>query len=179
MSFIGIISSEKNENFICQKVQKELNLSDSSVLYIKEKSVENIKNIKFETILIDREFKKVDVLKNMLNDTKYLIINSDIENSLNILDNLELTVITYGFNSKATITASSVTDDNILICVQRSIIDINGKEIEPQEMNVREIGRNEKGLVENEQLRNFKCEELKDTSTIMAIVSILLLYGKK
>jgi len=154
MPFIGIISDEKSENFICQKIQKELNLSDSSVLYIKEKSIENIKNIKFETILLAREFKKVDVLKSMLKNTKYLIVNSDIEENLNILDNLELKVITYGFNTKATITASSVTDDNMLICVQRSITNVNGDEIEPQEINV------------------------ENTSNIMAIMSILLVYGK-
>lgn len=175
MPFIGIISDEKSENFICPKVQKELNLSDSSVLYIKEKSIENIKNIKFETILLAREFKKVDILKTMLKDTKYLIVNSDIESNLNILDNLELTVITYGFNSKATITASSVTDDEMLICVQRNIIDIKGKEIEPQEINACKISKQESDKEE----QKFSTETLKDTSSIMAIMSILLLYGKK
>ena len=127
MSFIGIISDEKCENFICQKIQKELHLSDSSVLYIKEQSIENIKNIKFETILLAREFKRVDILKTILKDTKYLIVNSDIEKNLNILDNLEVKIVTYGFNSKATITASSVKDEEMLICIQRSIEDIKGK----------------------------------------------------
>ncbi len=175
MPFIGIISDEKNENFICQKIQHELNLSDSSVLYIKEKSIENIRNIKFETILLAREFEKVDILKTMLKDTKYLIVNSDIETNLNILDNLELTVITYGFNSKSTITASSVTDDDLLICIQRNLIDINGKEIEPQEINV---CKTKVDLKDNQEAQRFNSETIKDASSIMAIMSILLLYGK-
>lgn len=178
MPFIGIISDEKSENLICQKVQKELNLSDSSVLYIKEKSIENIKNIKFETILLAREFKKVDILKKMLKETKYLIVNSDIETNLNVLDNLELTVITYGFNSKATITASSVTDEEMLICVQRSLVDKNGKRIEPQEMNVGRIDKQEINLDGYNEEQNFKSESIKDASNIMAIISILILYGK-
>lgn len=175
MPFIGIISDEENENFICQKIQHELNLSDSSVLYIKEKSIENIRNIKFETILLAREFKKVDILKTMLKDTKYLIVNSDIETNLNILDNLELTVITYGFNSKSTITASSVTDDDFLICIQRNLFDVNGKEIETQEINV---SKAKMDIKDNEQWQKFNSETIKDTSSVMAIMSILLLYGK-
>ncbi len=178
MSFIGIISDEKTENFICQKLQKELHLSDSSVLYIKEQSIENIRNIKFETILLAREFKKVDILKSILKDAKYLIVNSDIEANLNILDNLEVKVVTYGFNSKATITASSVTDEDMLICVQRSIEDINGKEIEPQEISVGKAGTDEITKLKQSDEKKFNTETLKDTNSIMAIIAILLIYGK-
>ena len=174
MSFIGIISDEKTENFICQKLQKELHLSDSSVLYIKEQSIENIRNIK----LLAREFKKVDILKSMLKDAKYLIVNSDIEANLSILDNLEVKVVTYGFNSKATITASSVTDEDMLICVQRSIEDINGKEIEPQEISVGKAGTDEITKLKQSDEKKFNTETLKDTNSIMAIIAILLIYGK-
>lgn len=48
----------------------------------------------------------------------------------------DLKVITYGFNSKSTVTASSVTEEEMLICVQRNIINIKGKKIEPQEINI-------------------------------------------
>lgn len=157
MPFIGIITEESKENCIRRQIIERLNLRESSVLFIKEKSIENIKNIKFETILLDREFKNVEMLKILLKNVKYLVINSDIGCNLNLLDNLEMTVITYGFNSKSTITASSVNDEEVLVCVQRNILDVKKRKIEPQEI---------------------KREMQNDASSTMAITAILLIYGK-
>lgn len=134
MLFIGIISNEKEENYIDREIEKELGLKENSVLFIKEKSIENIKNIKFETIIINRKFKNTKILKEMIKNAKYLIINSDIEENLKLLENIKATVITYGFNSKATITASSVGEDEIIICVQRTIKNKSGNNIELQEI---------------------------------------------
>ena len=39
-------------------------------------------------------------------------------------------------NSKATITASSVNENEILLCIQRNILNLNKKLIEPQEINI-------------------------------------------
>lgn len=157
MPFIGIIAEESKENCIRRQIIERLNLRESSVLFIKEKSIENIKNIKFETILLDREFKNVEMLKILLKNVKYLVINSDIGCNLNLLDNLEMTVITYGFNSKSTITASSVNEEEVLVCVQRNILDVKKRKIEPQEI---------------------KIEMQNDASSTMAITAILLIYGK-
>lgn len=68
MPFIGVIADENNENFIRKEIVERLKLRESSVLFIKEKSIENIKNIKFETIIIDRKFKNMEMLKDV---TKY------------------------------------------------------------------------------------------------------------
>lgn len=157
MPFIGIIAEESKENCIRRQIIERLSLRESSVLFIKEKSIENIKNIKFETILLDREFKNVEMLKILLKNVKYLVINSDIGCNLNLLDNLEMTVITYGFNSKSTITASSVNEEEVLVCVQRNILDVKKRKIEPQEI---------------------KIEMQNDASSTMAITAILLIYGK-
>lgn len=155
MPFIGIITEENKENSIRRALLEELKFKESSILFIKEKSIENIKNIKFETIIIDREFKNIEMLKIILKNSRYLIINTDKIEKLNILENLKITVITYGFNPKATITASSVNDEEILVCIQRSIIDKQGKEIEPQEI---------------------KKELIQDTNCTMAITVIALIY---
>ena len=163
MPFIGIISDEKSENYIRRELLNNLQINESNVLFIKEKSIENIKNIKFETVLLARQFKNIDVLKKILANTKYLIINTDIKNNLNLLEDLQLTVITYGFNSKATVTVSSVTDDKILLCLQRNIIDRNGKVLEAQEIQVVS-----KKLEDN----NIDVLEVMGTSII------LLIYGK-
>lgn len=157
MPFIGLITDENKENCIRRHILEKLNLRESSVLFIKEKSIDNIKNIKFETILLDREFKSVELLKKLLKNTKYLIVNSDIISNLNILDNLQITVITYGFNSKATITASSVDEEEVLVCIQRNIVNNQGKSIEPQEIKM-------------------KIE--KDVNCAMAISAILLIHEK-
>ena len=157
MSFIGIVSEENVENCIRRSLLEKLKLRESSVLFLKEKSIENVKNIKFETILLAREFKHPEMLKKMLENTPYLIINSDLEKNLELLENVKATVITYGFNSKATITASSVEEDEILLCIQRAIEDKNGNVVEPQEIKMP------------------LCENVNCT---MAVAGCLLLYGK-
>ena len=155
MPFIGIIADEKRENIIRKGLISELKLKESSVLNIKEKNIENIKNVKFETVIIDRKFKNLEMLKKILVDAKYVVINTDIIKNLNILEDLELTVITYGFNSKATITASSVTDESSLICLQRTISNIYAQKIEMQEI---------------------KIGETQDINASMAIVATTLIY---
>jgi len=155
MPFIGIISDEKSENHIRRELLERLKINESSVLFIKEKSIDNIKNIRFETVLLAREFKNMDLLKKILTNTKYLIVNSDLKNNLKMLEELQLTVITYGFNSKATITISSVLEDKVLVCLQRDIINNKGKTIEAQE---------------------FEFVACENTNDLMGIASILLLY---
>lgn len=157
MPFIGIISEENTENCIRREILDKLQLNESNVLFIKEKSIENIKNIKFETIIIAREFKKQEMLKNILKNVRYLIINSDIESNLYLLENINTSVITYGFNTKATITASSVEKEEMLLCIQRTLKDKNGKDIEPQEVKV-DINEN--------------------VNCTMAVSTLLLIYGK-
>ena len=99
------------------------------------KNIENIKNIKFKIIVLNKGIDNKNI-KNILLNAEYLILNSDINVKIDLIENLDLKVITYGFNSKSTVTASSVTEEEMLICVQRNIINIKGKKIEPQEINI-------------------------------------------
>lgn len=163
MSFIGIISESKNETYINRRLNSKL--SSKNIININEKNIENIKNVTFETILINGKntkiLSKLNILKNMIAKAKYLIINADVENNLLVLDNINANVITFGFNSKSTITASSVKDENILICIQRTIENINKEEIEPQELII----------------------DVDTTSvsvhTAMGITALLIIYGIK
>lgn len=155
MPFIGVIADEKNENFIRREIVDALKLRESSVLFIKEKSIENIKNIKFETIILARKFKNMELLKKILSNAKYLIVNTDRIKNIDIFNELDLKIITFGFNLKATITASSVTQDSSLICVGKEINTIKNRIIEPQEI---------------------KIDSGEDTESIMAVVTTLLLY---
>ena len=134
MAFIGIVSDNKNENNInnlIKKIKKE-----NQVIYITEENIENIKNVKFETILSVNRLINNESLKKIISTSKYLIINSDIEDNLNLLKELNLTIITYGYNSKATLTASSIEDDTIIVCLQRQITNAKNKMYEPQEIKI-------------------------------------------
>lgn len=161
MSFIGIISEGKNEGYLNKIISSKLN--KSTVININEKSIENIKNVRFETLLITGNNKKIldktEVLKSILTNVKYLIINADIETNLSILDNLNLTVITFGFNAKCTITTSSINEDNILLCIQRTIKTIQEIEIEPQEILVK--------IKEN----------MINAHSVMGAATLLIIYG--
>lgn len=158
MPFIGIIAEEKSENYIRRQIVEKLKLRESSVLFIKEKSIENIRNIKFETIILARKFKNMKLLNKMLENTVYLIINTDRIKDIEELYKQNLKIITFGFNSKAQITASSVTDDDILICIKQDMKTINGKTIEAQEIKVKDNA---------------------DAEAIMATTTLLLLYEEK
>lgn len=163
MSFIGIVSESKNESYMNRTLCSKLN--NTNIININDKNIENIKNVTFETILINgnntKILSKLDILKNMISKAKYLIINADIEDNLLVLDSINTNVITFGFNGKSTITASSVKDDNILICVQRTIENIKGEEIEPQELLVN-VNTTSTGV-----------------HTTMGIVALLIIYGVK
>ena len=133
MFFIGIVSEEKNEKHIKDILKQKI--ENENVVFINEKNIENIKNIKFKIIVLNKGIDNKNI-KNILLNAEYLILNSDINVKIDLIENLDLKVITYGFNSKSTVTASSVTEEEMLICVQRKIINIKGKKIEPQEINI-------------------------------------------
>ena len=123
MSCIGIITETKKESELEQKVKntfKDLE-KKATIIIINQKSI----------------FGNSNLIKKILMNSERILVNSDFNGNLEVIQNLKLSVITYGFNSKATITASSVNDSNgILMCLQRSIKNINNKIIEPQEIKI-------------------------------------------
>ena len=133
MFFIGIVSEEKNEKHIKDILKQKI--ENENVVFINEKNIENIKNIKFKIIVLNKGIDNKNI-KNILLNAEYLILNTNINVKIDLIENLDLKVITYGFNSKSTVTASSITEEEMLICVQRNIINIKGKKIEPQEINI-------------------------------------------
>ena len=131
MFFIGIISEEKNEKYIKEMLKH--NINNSNVIFINEKNIDNIKNVKFKIIVLNKELINKN-LESILLNAEYLILNSDI--NVKLVGNLNLKVITYGFNSKATVTASSITEEEMLVCIQRNIVDMYNNKFEPQEINI-------------------------------------------
>lgn len=158
MIFIGIVTDTKSENYI-RKIQNNNDVfSKYHIIFIKEKSIDNIKNIKFETIIINREFNDEYSLNKLIAKSKYIIVNEDIDMAISLLNDVSSNIITYGFNSKSTITMSSITDDSIQICVQRNILS-KQNEIEQQEISLNK-------------------EAESEVYDIMLLVSMLLIYNK-
>ena len=134
MFFVGIITNQKNEAYIKKELLK-IGI-EKNVIFINEKNITNVKNVKFETLIIDDKVENKTQLRKIIEGAKYIILNSDIPIDLELMDNLNLTVITYGFNNKATFTVSSIEENNIIICLQRIIYNKNNEVVEPQEFKL-------------------------------------------
>ena len=63
----------------------------------------------------------------------YLVVNADDKEIFPYLSPCSARLITYGFNNKACVTASSVTEDGLHICIQRSFTTLDGNTRDPQE----------------------------------------------
>lgn len=75
-----------------------------------------------------------------LGSEDFIIVNSDDKTIFPFLDKIEIPgakLITYGFNSRACVTASSVTNDGVQVCIQRGFRGIDGSEREPHEFSAR------------------------------------------
>ena len=138
MPLVGIIAKKKD----IQTIKKGLGKQNIEIIEITRESIINMKNIKFDEIIIlkdiDLEKEKYKYMNEIISKVQYLIINKDIE--INALNKIEIEkpikIITFGFNSKSTITISSVKEEKILICVQRNIEKTNGEIIEEQEKEI-------------------------------------------
>lgn len=72
-------------------------------------------------------------------------------------------MITYGYNNKATVTASSIEEDSLLLSIQRTIESVSKVKYEPQEI---------KAYVPEKILE-------QNIYKIMGEIILILLYGKQ
>lgn len=165
MPFIGILAKESESNFIKNEVLKNSKKTKFEFININKESIQNVKNIKFETLIINEnlsEFLKTSkYIEKIMKNAKYIIIDTDIENNLNSLKVENKNIITYGLNQKAIVTISSIKQENVMVCLQKSIKNINGKLIEEQEFNIEINNNNQKKI----------CNSL-------VIFTILTIYGE-
>lgn len=146
MSFIGIIADKKCFGNIKKKIIEELKDETINFIQINLRSIENVKNIRFETIIVEDNLDKFknnqEALEKIFENTQYLMINTDKnleQKSMNQSSNK----ITYGLNRKATVTVSSISDSDILIYWQRDILDREGNKIEIEERRIKKENINE------------------------------------
>ena len=162
MSLIGILTQNQNKAYLKEELKKR-KLED--VFFLTESTAQNMRNVKFDTFLLGKKItEKQEMIREMIREiakrTDYFILNSDVKENLPLLENLDLKIITYGYNQKASITTSSVEDERVIVCLQRGIKNIYQEEIEPQEME-------------------FKTDKNENNSAILELASLLFLYSRK
>ena len=166
MPLIGIIAKENDISFIKNEISKYSLKTKFEFVSINDKSLENIKNITFEALIINDRIEELiktsNYLEDILKKTKYIILNSDFSGEIRELDNNSIKIITYGLNRKATITVSSIKEDKVLICVQRNIENVLNKIIEEQEFNI-----------------NICKNNISKTYNMLAIFTVLCVYDEK
>ena len=141
MSFIGIVSDKRCFEKLKTELLKNIQNDQINIIHINLRSINNIKNIKFETIILENEIKKFinnkTALKKICENTKYILINTDINKDYDIIYNPTSIFITYGLNQKAHITISSITDTDVLVFCQKSIKNKLGKTTEIEERRIK------------------------------------------
>ena len=135
MCFIGIVTDTKSEGNLKKMLKNNNILNKNKIIFLRENNIENIKSVCFDTIVINKKFDKIYDLNQIINNCKNIIVNTDVDIELEKINMVNTNVITYGFNSKSTITISSVLEDEILLCIQKDIKSNNGK-IEMQEFKI-------------------------------------------
>ncbi|MCI8273123.1 MAG: hypothetical protein HFJ55_03460 [Clostridia bacterium] len=142
MQLIGIVGNKKD----IQSIKKSISIQDHEIIEINEKSIKNLQNIKFDEIILLKGIKlpeeEYEYMRKLISNVEYLIINADIKELGNIETEKPIKLITFGFNSKATITISSIKEDKIIICLQRNIKKFSNKIIEAQEKEIEAKGEN-------------------------------------
>lgn len=143
MSLVGILTQKSHETYLKPKLYNLV--AQDQIFFLKEDTLSNLRNIKFQTILIGKKvLKNKEQLRQIAKNANHLIFNADISENLDLLENLSVKLITYGFNSKATITTSSVEEGKVMVCLQRVLENNQGKKIEPQEF-CSEVSEEENG----------------------------------
>ena len=134
MAIVGIITQNDNINEIEERI-KQYEINEENIIIINETNAENIKNVKFDITVIYEEIKASTIIKNVINNSKYLIMNTDFKENLQLLDSKNIAyVITFGFNSKSTIAVISNENDDIILEIQREIENVKGEKIEECEV---------------------------------------------
>ena len=162
MSFIGIYTNRKEFKLLKNKIIDCIDLKNENIIRINKQNIKNLKNVRFETIVISKALENIDenkYLEKIVKNVKYLILNGDADLKLLIESKKKINLITYGLNQKSTITLSSLKEENILISLQREIMNIYNKYISMREISV--------------DLKEYKYFKIED---ILLIYTIYFLY---
>ena len=137
MVLIGIVANKKCFEIIKTEIMKRE--KQINIIHITPLSLENMKNIKFDTVIIEEDLKKYqnqkEQLKKICKEASYVIINTDINQEYKEIESKNL--ISCGINQNAIVTISSNSEEDILIFWQKSIENKIGNRIEIEERRIK------------------------------------------
>ncbi|MBP3502074.1 MAG: hypothetical protein J6K42_01125 [Clostridia bacterium] len=139
MFFIGIITDKNSENNI-KNIMKD-KLKENEIIFLNNENLGNFRNVKFDSIVVNENIDDGYVLDKILKKSKYILWNSDIHCKSDKIQSICSNVITYGYNSKATVTISSATEENYMIFIQENIYG-NNKLADMQEIKFEKNKKN-------------------------------------
>ena len=144
-------SYKKDFSFITYINELIKNNMDMIIIHLTEEGIKNkwFKDIDFDIIIYsvartkeEYDFVHLDENKMFftLSQDAVGIINADDKRLIDFLKRKMTRLITYGFNSTAYITASSIQEEElnnrIQFCVQKKLTTFSGKVLEPQEFSI-------------------------------------------
>lgn len=132
MSLIEIVTDEDSRMQLSKVVDKQM-VNGNEVIYIKEENLDNVKNIKLETSVINSKIDDKETLKRIIENSKNIIVNIDYNEDIDKYIQGK-NVITFGYNLKSDITVSSINEEKSFLALQKNVRSIFGKEIEMQEI---------------------------------------------
>ncbi|RCX11163.1 Mur ligase-like protein [Anaerobacterium chartisolvens] len=105
------------------------------IMILTEKA-DDLKRINYENY-----FYAIRSFFSLMDDKGTIIMNVDDNEALKFLKGFKHHIITYGFNSKASVTTSSVgnmgSEDSFMCCLQRTVSTKSGVVVEPQEYRIK------------------------------------------
>ena len=150
MSLIGIVANKKQINQLKKEIEQEIKDLKVEIVSITDSSIENIRNIKFDIVIVCNSLEKIEgkekCVRDILNNSKYLLLNADANIENLMLKDINIKIITYGLNQKSTITASSIKENQIIICIQRSFKNLQSDIVEPKEVKSQIMKNNIKNI---------------------------------
>ena len=164
MVLIGIVANKKCFETIRLEIMKKDN--QMNIIHISLKSLENMKNIKFDTVIIENDLEKYqdykEQLKKICREASYVIVNTDMNPEYREIKTQSL--ITFGINQYANVTISSNSEENVLIYWQKSINNKAGNKIEIEERRIKKDENN-----------NLKIDEILILYSIFKIYNISII----
>jgi len=134
MFIIGIIANSAQ----AKQIEKEIKQENIKIIWINNKSIENVKNITLEIIIMQNIEEKLkennESLKKILKNSRYILLNTDISIDSKIFEITKAQIITYGLKQKSTITTSSIEENQTIVSIQRAFKNVKGQVVERQEI---------------------------------------------
>jgi len=147
MAAIGILGGNiKETTSFFLRICQENGISNMDTLYkITENDVIPIvcideflfshNNVNPKVWIVQEPSKHTEDVAAQLGPTDCLIVNADTDGIYPALAQSQAGLITYGFNGRASVTASSVADGAVQVCIQRGFYSLGQREYEPQEFS--------------------------------------------